>query len=1096
MSGKKNVGVLTGTVLMRLVSEFLLLRFLISAVLTLVPFAAAVAQHNLEAELREQPMDMLARRARILGDPRRGAVVFSRPGLACTQCHSAGEDPRRLGPDLAGMEPPATARHIVESILDPDKRQLKGYETARVLLKSGRVITGLIRGDQPDSILFVVPGEEVLRTIAKQEVAEVLPGRSLMPAGLVNQLDDDGEFYDLVAYVLARAEAGPSSAIQLKASSALIRTAPLPDYEQQLDHSGLIRSWNRGSFNKGEKIYQRLCANCHGTKSQPGSLPHALRFGSGKFRNGHDPLSIYRTITHGYRTMLPQRRLTPREKYDVIHYIRERFLREADPSQYAEIDKSYLAGLPQGNRRGPAPSRSTPWSEMDYGPFLINTYEIPHAKSKPRFDEYAEAQRGRRQSAAGDYNFARKGIAIGLTQARGGVARDRSWVMFDHETMRLAAAWTGEGFIDWEGILINGRHRVTPRLVGQLQFANPMGPGWAEPATGSFSDPRPRGLDGRTYGPLPQDWAHFRGLYKHGQRIVLSYSVGAADVLETYGFESTTADPPIFIWTRTLSVGPESRDLRLRVAPAEGCSVAILGLDADTLSTENSFHLLTIPARQTTAHIKLLMARTELGSLRRWAAQSPLPSPLDSLTSGGPAQWNSELTTTLELGDEDGPFAIDVLTLPTNNPWRSRLRASGLDFMPDGKRMVVCCCDGDVWMVEGLGRGSRSLRWRRIASGLFQPLGLKVLDGQIYVGCRDQIVRLVDLNGDGEADFYESFNNDHQVTPHFHEFAMGLQADGDGSLYYAKSARHALGPLVPQHGTLLQVSPDGKTTEILANGFRAANGVCLNPDGTFFVTDQEGHWTPMNRVNWVVRGGFYGNMYSYGAPSDSGDGAMKRPLCWADKRLDRSPAELLWIDSDQWGPFNGSLLSLSYGYGKVYIVPHERVGGVRQGGMCRLPMSQFPTGVMRARFHPQDGQMYACGMHAWGSNQTDRPGGVYRIRYTGRAAHVPVVLQAHRAGMRITFSERLDPVWAANSDNYLIEAWTLKRTANYGSEHHDQRILDVADVELSDDCVTVDLKIPKISPTWCMQIGYRLKGSDGQVFNGVIQNTIHELGER
>ena len=78
------------------------------------------------------------------------------------------------------------------------------------------------------------------------------------------------------------------------------------------------------------------------------------------------------------------------------------------------------------------------------------------------------------------------------------------------------------------------------------------------------------------------------------------------------------------------------------------------------------------------------------------------------------------------------------------------------------------------------------------------------------------ILSLVALNhhvfNDGETDFYECFNNDHQVTDHFHEFAMGLQADADGNLYYAKSARHARDSLVPQHGTLLRVSADGSQT--------------------------------------------------------------------------------------------------------------------------------------------------------------------------------------------------------------------------------------------------------------------------------------------
>ena len=140
--------------------------------------------------------------------------------------------------------------------------------------------------------------------------------------------------------------------------------------------------------------------------------------------------------------------------------------------------------------------------------------------------------------------------------------------------------------------------------------------------------------------------------------------------------------------------------------------------------------------------------------------------------------------------------------------------------MPDG-RIVVCSWDGDVWMVENTGS---NLKWRRIASGMFQPLGIKVISGKIHVTCRDQLTILHDLNGDGETDFYQCLNSDHQVTEHFHEFAMGLQVDAEGNFYYAKSGRHALQALVPHHGTLLKVSADGSATTILANGFRAANG--------------------------------------------------------------------------------------------------------------------------------------------------------------------------------------------------------------------------------------------------------------------------------
>ena len=75
---------------------------------------------------------------------------------------------------------------------------------------------------------------------------------------------------------------------------------------------------------------------------------------------------------------------------------------------------------------------------------------------------------------------------------------------------------------------------------------------------------------------------------------------------------------------------------------------------------------------------------------------------------------------------------------------------SGLDFFEDGHRMVACCCDGDVWIVDGIDDLSEVITWKRIASGLFHPLGIKIVDGRIFVTCRDQIVILNDLNGDGK----------------------------------------------------------------------------------------------------------------------------------------------------------------------------------------------------------------------------------------------------------------------------------------------------------------------------------------------------------
>jgi hypothetical protein len=332
------------------------------------------------------------------------------------------------------------------------------------------------------------------------------------------------------------------------------------------------------------------------------------------------------------------------------------------------------------------------------------------------------------------------------------------------------------------------------------------------------------------------------------------------------------------------------------------------------------------------------------------------------------------------------------------------------------------------------------------------------------------------------------------VTEHFHEFAMGLQADADGNFYYAKSGRHALPALVPHHGTLLKVSKDGAKTQILATGFRAANGVCLNPDGTFFVTDQEGFWTPKNRINLVEKGGFYGNMWGYTDVTDESDAAMKQPLCWVTNAFDRSPAELVWVTSDKWGPLKGSLLNTSYGNGKLFVVPFEVVNGQAQGGMCALPLPQFPTGIMRPRFHPTDGHLYVCGMFAWAGNQT-APGGFYRVRYTGKRADLPIGLKAKAGAIEVTFTDALDAKSAADARSYEVKVWGLKRSQQYGSKHIDEKALAVTKATVSEDGKTVRLEIADLSPTRGMEIKYRVKGTDGRSVTGTIHNTIHAAGK-
>ncbi|NND07472.1 MAG: hypothetical protein HKN87_13930 [Saprospiraceae bacterium] len=872
-------------------------------------------------------------------------------------------------------------------------------------------------------------------------------------------------------------------------ASYLLSDDDLPDYEAEIDHRAYaqqLRRWSEDKVlrEKGLQIYRAHCYSCHGYVDQAGSLPDAHKFWQDTFSNGHDPLAMYQTITKGHGLMPAQMHLVPSEKYAVIGYLREVLIKSTNSNAYVRIDRSYLSSLPTGTSMGPEPKPYQPWADMDYGNWLMKCYEFAGADVGPKQISHGSAPLENEDYSG--VNFAYKGIAMRLDSGAGGVAKGGRFAMFDHDLMRFVGAWSGVGFIDWEDILFDGQHNVYPRIQGEVMFHNEITPGWADPTSGSFADPRMRGADGRPFGPLPRSWAHYKGFYDCNGRMVIDYTVGRTKVLESYGW----LDDDLECLVRTLTLDQVYQPLTLRLAKGSIAMVAQgVGVDVDEEEGYMVAHIAP-GARRT---LNFYLSRSSQSDLQTAVNKVDHIADLRKYIQPIPEQAPTYLSSPIIQGNSDDAYAVDVISIPFDNPFRSRIRPTGIDFFNDGQDAVVCTIDGEVWTVAGITEESGSSRWRRIATGMFQPLGIKVIAGQIYVSCRDQIALLHDLNGDGITDYYESFNSDHQVTEHFHEFAMGLQTDADGNFYYAKSGRHARKSLVPQHGTLLKVSSDGQHTTILANGFRAANGVCLNPDGSFYVTDQQGFWNPMNRINRVTPGGFYGNMWGYGAPQDSSDVAMQPPLCWVDMDYDRSPAELVWAQSDRWGPLNGSLLSLSYGYGKIYLVMTQSVDGTDQGSIVELPIAALPTGIMRGRINTLDGQLYICGMAAWATSRTLQEGGIYRIRYTGADVNLPLAMETFRQGVNLRFSTALDLAQASETDQYTVSSWDIKRTSKYGSDRYNKKVLPIREVTVSEDGQGVFLHIADISPSPIIEISYELKSADQQSFSGAIQGTVYAL---
>jgi putative heme-binding domain-containing protein len=428
---------------------------------------------------------------------------------------------------------------------------------------------------------------------------------------------------------------------------------------------------------------------------------------------------------------------------------------------------------------------------------------------------------------------------------------------------------------------------------------------------------------------------------------------------------------------------------------------------------------------------------------------------LASLTHGGKAQWPTELTTTGSIGT-NRPYALDTIALPSKNPWNALFFIGGHDFFADGSA-ALCTMQGDVWHVDGLDASLKNVRWRRMAAGLHHALGIVVSGQSVYVLGRDQITRLVDLNSDGEADFYECVSNAYITSSAGHDFICGLERDNAGNFYTASGNQG-----------LLRISADGKKVDVLATGFRNPAGLGVLPSGSVTVPCSEGEWTPASMVCEVKPDPTRKFRFGYGGPIDKKPPEL--PLAYLPRGLDNSSGGQVVVTSEKWGPLKDQLLHFSYGTGTHFLVLRDEVDGQPQGAVVQL-VGDFLSGAQRGRFHPLDGQLYVTGMSGWGT-YTPEDGCFQRVRYTGDPVQLPDRFHVHRNGILVRFTQPLDRTFVQNIENHFAQCWNYRYSAGYGSREfspshygtpgHDPVIIASA-TSLADGS-SLFLEIPDLQP--------------------------------
>lgn len=683
----------------------------------------------------------------------------------------------------------------------------------------------------------------------------------------------------------------------------------------------------------------------------------------------------------------------------------------------------------------PAIGKAEPWErmtdkdwvdgrfrEMNTGPFLNCTMRYPHGTG---------------------HETVYKATAVKVGE------KDAFAAVFDRNALRWSAAWGG-GYLNHSDRRFGLLNTPTPK--GKMLFDTSAAPGWAD-SNGKWDV-----TEKRFTAPLPKEWARYRGLYVHGNRVVFSYTVGDRAVLETVGPARAPGGKPAVV--RVTEVGPGQSKL---------------GQASLSPTTEPQWY----PSGDAAVRFTTLPPNSE-------PASTAAPS---TFTKGGPKHWGDPIVTALVRGKGNGPLAVDTLTIPYKNRFNALFFCTGVDFLKDG-RVAVCTCHGDVWLVT-VDEKAATCSWQRFATGLYHPLGLKVVDEKVVVVERGQLTRLHDLNNDGEADFYECVNNDWHCSGGEHSYDTCLETDPQGNFYFFKTGDTD----TPSGGTLIRVSKDGAKSETFCTGFRHPIGMGMSPTGVLTGADQEGNWMPATRIDQYTKGGFYGDMRAHHreVPPKTFDA----PLCWLPREVDNSAGGQVWVPKNTFGPLAGLPLHFSYGRCRPFVLLRQELsGGGVQGGVAALGV-QFLSGVCRGRFGP-DGNLYVCGLNGWQTGaQAD--GCLQRVRYTGRPLDVPTALEVKGDTIRLTFSRPLDAGTVNPTDHFRCAWWNYHWSGDYGSkrwkisnpsaEGQDEVLVRAA--KLLPDGRTVELTFDALKPVMQMQVGYNIKGADGAPVVGSVYLTIN-----
>ncbi|MEV4481638.1 family 16 glycoside hydrolase [Micromonospora coxensis] len=410
-------------------------------------------------------------------------------------------------------------------------------------------------------------------------------------------------------------------------------------------------------------------------------------------------------------------------------------------------------------------------------------------------------------------------------------------------------------------------------------------------------------------------------------------------------------------------------------------------------------------------------------------------------------------------------------TLTNLRPTGFQPKVTGMDWLADG-RMVISTWggsdqsgtsqDGEVYILSNTGgsTGPGSVTTKKIGDNLKEPMGLKIVDGVVYVSEKQRLTRLVDTNGDEVADQYQTVAT-WPYGGNFHEFAFGLLYQAPYFyLNLSVSINYGGNTTDPQpaanRGTTIKVHKDTGAVSYVAGGLRTPHGIGWGPESGIFVTDNQGGWLPSSKLLHIKQDRFFNHYMNPAGPFDGNP--VTPPVLWMPQNeIANSPSGLVTVPS---GTYAGQLLIGDVTYGGLQRAFLEKVNGEYQGALFRMTQG-LEAGVSEVHLGP-DGAVYVGGLGAggnWGQSGKLQYG-LQKLTPNTTSTFDILAMRATATGFELEYTEPVSTQTAADlTARYKVKQWRYQPTAGYGGPKIDEQTLTVSAATLSADRKKVNLTV-------------------------------------